>query len=488
MPRLPIQLDTTSGEPLYAQLRQALEHCIAAGIFAEDERLPSSRQLATELGVSRNTVTTAYQQLLADGCVESYPRSGLFVNPEMRALPALDQDGPPVRGGFSWTELLGSRETTGSRRLAKPVRWFEYPYPFVGGQVDLEAFPTWAWARALRKALEDEHLPFSIHDGQSADDPLLVELICRKILPTRGVEAAPSQVLITIGSQQGLDLVATTLLGAGRAIAVENPGYPDAFQVFTRSNAELVPVPVDEAGMVLSAALPGVDVVYTTPSHHYPTNATLSAPRRRRLLAMAQHRGLVIVEDDYDSEFRYQGRPQPAVKSMDTTGQVVYLGSFSKFLAPGLRLGFVVAAPELIERLRELRRDRVRHPPGHLQRALALLLQSNGYQRSVRRARARLRQRWSVCVASLRQHLEWPVHAPAGGVSIWVAGPAELDANRLADDLRPRGVLIEAGDVCFLEATPPRNFFRLGYGAIALEAIEPGVRLIADAWRRQLAA
>jgi GntR family transcriptional regulator/MocR family aminotransferase len=475
-----IGLDPSRPEPLYRQLRAALEHRIATRTFSPDRPLPSSRDLARELGVSRNTVTSAYAELIAEGFAESRPRSGVWVNAEMQRELARELPRATAAARYDWPARLGDVPDT-LPRIEKHPRWYEFPYPFVGGQIEVGAFPSRAWLRSLERALHHPHGFFSLGDSQSADDPLLVEMVCRHVLPSRGIEATPDQVLVTLGSQHGLNLVADALLGPGSRVGVEEPGYPDAWHVFAGAKAELVPLGVDSNGLVPHPVLREVDLLYLTPSHQYPTNVTLSAARRRHLLALAPRTGLLVVEDDYDSEFRYHGRPTPSLKALDGSDQIVYLGSVSKFLAPGLRLGWVVAATELIARLRERRRYTLRHPPGHAQRALALFLQCGDYARALRALRGQLRRKWELCAGAVERDLGWCEAPPTGGVSLWLTGPPQLDARRLAALCEERGALIEPGDTFFLRAPRPPNHVRLGFAAIPLSAIESGIRVIAEA-------
>ena len=475
-----IGLDPSRPEPLYRQLRAALEHRIATRTFPPDRPLPSSRDLARELGVSRNTVTSAYAELIAEGFAESRPRSGVWVNAEMQA--ELARGGPPevTAARYDWSGRLGAHADD-LPRIVKHPRWYEFRYPFLGGQIEVGAFPRRAWLRSLDRALHHPHGYFSLGDSQSADDPLLVEMLCRHVLPSRGIQAAPDQVLVTLGSQHGLHLVSEALLGPGSRVGVEEPGYPDAWHVFSAAGARLEPLDVDANGLVPHPALEEVDLLYLTPSHQYPTNATLSPARRRHLLALAARTGLLVVEDDYDSELRYEGRPTPSLKALDSSDQIVYLGSVSKFLAPGLRLGWVVAAPELVGRLRERRRYTLRHPPGHAQRALALFLESGDYGRSLRALRGHLKGKWERCADAVERHLGWGGAPPSGGVSLWLTGPPELDASRLATLCERRGALLEPGETFFLRAPRPRHHVRLGFAAVPASAIEPGIRVVAEA-------
>ena len=474
-------------EPLYRRIRRTIEENIALGRFDPHAPLPSTRGLAVELGVSRNTVNTAYLELISEGFIVSRPRSGLFVNEEVVSHPGPKRQAPsapPVH--VNWRRRLRPEHDAGLPEVAKRSDWQRYPYPFIAGQVEARSFPVLAWSRALREALYEPHLHYSLRDGIAADDPLLVDLLCDRILPARGIEVTPEHVMVTMGSQEGLQLLSRAVLGPTSVVAVEEPGYLDARHVFMRSGAQLTALPVDGSGVVPPAHLHGVDLLYLTPSHQHPTNATLSIGRRHHLLALADRDDVVIVEDDYDSELRYQGSPSPALKGLDTSGRVVYLGTFSKFLAPGLRLGFVVGDPELVSHLRAERRYSIRHPPGHLQRAMALFIASGHYQRAVRRHRIALRRKWETTCRALERSILVPVVTPPGGVSIWVEGPEHLDAVTLAASLDRLGVIIERGDICYLHPAAHRNTFRLGFAAIRQEAIEPGIRMVGMAITDQL--
>ncbi|ATY12077.1 PLP-dependent aminotransferase family protein [Amycolatopsis sp. AA4] len=485
MPRTLIEIDRSSDEPLYRQVRRAIEHGIAIGTFDPARRLPSSRELAVELGVSRNTINLAYQELVAEGYVESRERSGLFVNGEMRPHCAVEARDTESR--IDWAGRVRRFPDAEVAHIEKRTDWASYPYPFLAGQVDITAFPARSWTRCLRDALYRPHVFHSLQDSVGSDDPMLVEMVCRQLLTTRGIEADPDEVLITVGSQQGLDLLGRVLLGPDQVVAIENPGYLDARHIFLRTGARVTGIDVDSRGLQPPESLDGIDLLYLTPSHQHPTNATLSIGRRRQLLAQAAASGTVVVEDDYDSEFRYQGSPTPALKALDNTGDAVYLGTFSKFLSPGLRLGYLVGPRELVRALREARRYVLRHPPGQLQRALALLIESGEYHRSLRRYRTKLMRKWTATTAAVTEYLPWTQGPyPPGGVSLWMSGPSELDCRVLVERAEELGVLIEPGDIFFLGDDPPRNHFRIGFSATPPSAIDPGIRLLGDLCRELL--
>jgi GntR family transcriptional regulator/MocR family aminotransferase len=210
----------------------------------------------------------------------------------------------------------------------------------------------------------------------------------------------------------------------------------------------------------------------------------MAVGRRQQLLTRAEEDNFLIIEDDYDSEFRYQGRPTPALKASDVSGRVIYVGSFSKFLAPGLRLGFIVGEACLIEHLRELRRYMLRHPPGIIQRSAALMMESGDYVRALRRRRKALKAKWETITEAVTEYFPWDTTVTTGGVSVWVKGPEWLDAVALAAQAMTAGVVIEAGDVCFLKAPQPLNYFNLGFSGIEHDRIRPGIERLASLFKR----
>lgn len=479
-----VQLDPSRPEPLYRQLRRAIAEAIESGRFAAGELLPSSRALAADLDLSRNTVNMAYQELTAEGFLESIPRVGYAVNRDLRRYLASPPPAPAAER-IDWGARLGDLGDD-LPHVVKPADRQNEPYAFVVGEPDVSLFPTRAWMRAMRAAMSAEHAASSLGDRFDRDDPLLVEMLCRHVLPGRGINASPEQVVVTMGSQNGLYLVSRALLDGKKRVAVEEPGYPDARHIFKRHGADLVAVPVDDQGMTIPENMRRIDLVSVTPSHHYPTNVTLAVGRRQQLLAQAAAQDFVIVEDDYDSEFRYQGRPTPSLKALDETGRVVYLGSFSKFLAPGLRLGYVVADAELIARLRDLRRYMLRHPPGLLQRTMGLMIQAGDYLRSIRRSRIALKDKWERAATAVERHVPWQVAMPTGGLSLWLPGPEGFDAVAVAAEALAAGVVVEDGSVCYLADPAPRNALRLGFAGTRAEAIEPGIAALGEIIRRHL--
>ena len=483
-----LAIDPASSLPLYRQLRAILEDQLARGVYAPTRPLPSTRYLSAALGVSRNTVALAYQELTSLGLVESRPRSGLYpvvVTPAdaPRRIKRAHRD-----AGVDWSARLAARREA---RHQLPVTrapafpdWRDFRYPFISAQPELKSFPVRGWQRAAVEALQTPHLAYSVRDAGDLDDPLLVEALCNEILPPRGVHATADEVLVTSGAQQGLSLIADVILSPKSTVAVENPGYVDAWHICSRIGATVIPVPVDQRGAVIEDA-PGFDAMYLTPSHHHPTNVTLSLPRRRLLMNTLEERDAFAIEDDYDSEFRFRGQPTPSLKSMDVNGRVIYIGSFSKFLSAGLRLGFVVGHRDVIAELRVERHHRSKHLAGHLQRALGIFIASGEYHRTLRGQRRRLRASWETLTASVRRYLPLGDDAfPPGGVSLWYTAPDGIDCMRWALRAREQGVLVADGSRYFFPGTWRNNHLRIGFSSLPTDLVEPGVRALAEALPR----
>jgi len=316
------------------------------------------------------------------------------------------------------------------------------------------------------------------------DDDSLVQQIRTRVLPRRGVWADDDEIVITVGTQQALYLLADLLVSTDTPVGMENPGYPDARNIFSSRSERIVDLKVDEGGLVVDAALGGCDYVYVTPSHQCPTTVTMPLERREALLRMADEADFILIEDDYESENRAEGEAIPALKSLDRSGRVIYIGSLSKTLAPGVRLGYVVGPAEVIRELRGARRLNLRHPTAYMQRVFALFLSLGHYDALLRRLSHAHQERARVLAAELEARLPELRPVPiSGGSSCWVEGPAWLDAEALALAAESHGVLIEPGSVFFSASTPTRNCLRLGFSAIATERIGEGVERLAAALR-----
>ncbi len=476
-----LHLSLDSHASLQSQIREMLVSAILDGYIPAGDVLPSCRKLAVQLGVARNTVVLAYQQLVEEGYLIARERSGYYVNEDILAGRVDREQHAAVHptAELDWGFRLKLKPST-QRNIVKPRDWQRYPYPFIYGQFDPALFPVTDWRECAREALSIGAIREWARDSVDRDDPLLIEQIRARVLPRRGVWASPEEILVTVGAQQALYIIASLLIDANTVVAVEDPGYPDARNILASRRCALVPLPLDGRGLIVDERLHACEYVYVTPSHQSPTTVTMPLARRRQLLARAADADFVVIEDDYESETNYVGESTLALKGLDVAGRVIYVGSLSKTLAPGLRLGYLVATPELVREARALRRLMLRHPPANNQRAVALFLARGHHDSMVRRLSHAYKDRWQAMGDALSRHLPDSARVPTfGGTSFWVKGPGNLDARELQRRALEHGILLEAGEVHFMAEQPPLNYFRLGFSSIPVDRIEPGVRRLA---------
>lgn len=463
-----------SGIALQAQIRQLLVVAIESGHLSAGRRLPSSRRLAAILGIARNTATSAYEQLMQEGYLTSHERSGVFVAPVMAVLGgrAAAAPGAAMR---EWTPHFAMQPSQ-LLHIRKPKDWQSYPYPFLFGQFDPSLFPIQPWRESVATASSVSSVNEWAGDLIDEDDPELVAELRSRVLPRHAVWAAPDEVMITIGAQQGLYLAIRLLVGDGTPVAMEEPGYPDARHMVRLAGGQLHLLSVDGDGAVPDAGLAECRVAILTPGHQCPTTATMSAGRRRAVLAAARAHNLTVIEDNYDADLFQEGPATPPLKSADAEGHVIYIGSLSKVLAPGLRLGYVIAPAPVIREMRMLRRIMLRHPPSNNQRAMAMFISLGHYRVHLRRIAQVLAERAAAVDRLL------PLRLPAcrwqrgpGAASYWISGPPGLDARAMAMAAAAEGVLVEPGDVFFDQAEQGRGCFRLGFSSIRTDRIEEGL-------------
>lgn len=464
---------------LQSQIQQMIAQGILSGRFQRGEKLPSTRKLAVHLGVSRITVTIAYTELLASDYLSSKGRSGYFVS-ENAPSPPVFTPGPDTQDAVDWTRAIGQR-FSGGVTPSKPQDWSKYRYPFVYGQADQSLFDHANWRLCALQALGQRDFNSMTNDYYDQDDPQLIEFIVRHTLPRRGITAAPEQILITLGAQNALWLTAQVLLTQRRRAALEDPCYHALRDILIQSRCHVTPVRVDQDGLPPEAIPPETDVIFTTPSHQCPTNATMPMARRRALLERAREMDAIIVEDDYEFETSFLRPPSPALKSLDADGRVIYVGSFSKSLFPGLRLGYLVGSEPFIREARALRASVLRHPPGHIQRTASYFLSLGHYDALVRRMSNALHERRTKMEEVIAQTgLQIAGQGAHGGSSFWMRAPETVDTQILAARLRARGVLIEPGQSFFGGEEQPQNFYRLGYSSIPTSRITDGLQALAS--------
>ena len=473
-------LDRTSKRPLQTQIRETVIAAILSKRALPGSLMPSSRKLSEHLGVARMTVTLAFQELVDQGYLESQSRSGYLVadSDTIPRLPVGDTSEAIENSGI-WQDVL-SENLRARRRIIKPKDWRSLPYPFVFGEMDSSLFKHTAWRECVRQAMGKRDFDF-MAGNEATDDPLLVDYILSRMLPRRGISARRGQVLITVGAQNAIWLAIELLTRRPLQAVCENPCYPDTLQALRWCGANVTTVDVDEDGLPPDDIPMGTQAVFVTPSHHAPTGATLPRMRRERLLAQAKARDFLIVEDDYEFEMSFIEPPSPALKAMDKDQRVLYAGSFSKALFPGLRLGYLVGPEEVIAEAKELRSMMLRHPPGHLQRTAAYFLAQGHYDLLIRDMRRAFAKRRMAVIEALKEtDLEMAGAARFGGTSLWIKAPDGTDTEGLAKELLREGVVIEPGAPFFSGRDQPTEFFRLGYSSIPLEKIAEGIRIISN--------
>jgi GntR family transcriptional regulator/MocR family aminotransferase len=472
---------------LQAQIREMLVAAILDGHIPVGVALPSTRVLAAQLGVARNTVALAYELLVNEGYLVTRSRSGHYVNPEIVAGRAALPPAPradAIATRTDWTSRLRST-VSAQRNIVKPRDWQRYPYPFIYGQFDPALLPMPGWRECSLQATSVSEVRGWAGDLIDGDDALLIEQIQTRLLVRRGVFATPDEILVTVGAQHALFLLATLLVDASTTVGIEDPGYPDARNIFASRTANVVSLPLDEHGLALTAALDTCDYVYVTPSHQCPTNVTMPLARREVLLEWARANDRVLIEDDYEIELGLEGRAQPALTSLDRNDRVVYVSSLSKTLAPGIRSGFIVGHRDLIRELRALRRLMLRHPAANNQRSVGLFLAMGHHDALLRRLRQAYAERAQRMALALAAHLpDVRFRTVPGASSFWLQFPDDVDTRALAIAAAKRGVLIEPGDVFFAEragAGVSVNHARLGFASIDAARIEPGIAALAAA-------
>ncbi|HEX8244036.1 MAG TPA: PLP-dependent aminotransferase family protein [Longimicrobium sp.] len=481
-----LPLDRGSRVPLHRQIYDGLRRAILEGMLRAGQRVPSTRALASELGVSRFPVLTAYEQLLHEGYLEGQVGSGTFV----RAAPPDDAFRPaPLARPASAKPSRPSPASGAPRPPRAPAR----PAVFAGGVRPfrmslpaLDQFPHALWARIVARhahRLAPVHMAYGDPAGLGA----LRAAIAEHLRTTRAVRCEPDDVLVVSGSQAALRLCAAVLVRHGDRVAVEEPGYPGAHAALSAGGAELVPVPVDDAGLVvdaLRAERGPLRAVYVTPSHQYPLGASMSAARRLALLDWAARGGAWVLEDDYDSEYRYVSRPLGALQGMDAHGRVVYIGTFSKVLFPALRVGYLVVPPPLREAFAAARDALDIFSATLYQLALADFLAEGHFARHLRRMRALYLARRDALLAGLARHCAGvlAVHNADAGLHVATLLPAGTDDVEVAARLAANQVTATALSTCYLGAAR-RPGLLLGFGGFDEATLTAATRTLGELLR-----
>ena len=477
-----LELERDTKKSLQLQIREQFVSAIISELIRPGQVLPSSRKLATELGVSRNTATIAFEQLESEGYIVAIPRKGYFVSESIlcggiSADRAKDKN--KEQASPDWCSSLLSKRPSKARTILKCRDWKDHEFPFVYGQLDRDLIPHHDWREVIRATSSVQEIRKWNVDYIDEDDPFLIEQIQAKVLPRRGIWAKENEILLTSGSQNAMYIIASLLVDTQTHVGVENPCYPDLKNTLSLKTQNLDALSLDADGLVVESIQPVCDLIYTTPSHQYPTGVTMSLQRRKALLQSAQENNFVILEDDYDAEINFMAESTPALKSIDKNGRVIYIGSFSKSFAPGLRMGFIVAPPMFIREARDLRRLMQRHQPVNNQRAVALFLSLGHYHAMFPKIHAVYKERWQLMAKAIDKYSFLSFTSTKGGSAFWLEVNKPIDTRELCMRLMQQSVVIEPGDSFFLQDQPPKNFIRLAYSSIPSGKITQGIDLIA---------
>ena len=486
----PYQLKNLQNTPSY-RIYELIRARIDTGSLGPGEKLPSTRSLAADLGVSRSTVVVIYEQLAAEGYIETASGARARVSLGLKTAPTQKQPSPGKRPQQP-PSLSSYGKRVATLALPQPPATDPRHINFLYGAIAYEDFPMLAWRRLYNRALtrRQQHLYY----GHSEGETRLREELQGYLLRARGLQCTADQILIVHGTQQALELCAKVLLDPGDHVVMEEPCYLMARRTFESVGAKIIATPVDDQGLVTSE-LPKTRsaLTYVTPSHQFPLGSVMSIGRRHALLAWAGRHSSWIIEDDYDSEFRYGLRPVDPLQSLDTSGCVIYIGTFSKALSPQLRMGYLVLPSALVVPFRRSKQLADRHAPTVEQAVLAELIRSGTYERHLRRLKRENERRRSALMEAISRHLGTRVRAEGTDsglhVVVWIKDIPRSAEQQLVEKAHAQGIGIWPVSPLYAEGPKFRKNrcagFVLGYASLKKTDIEKGVRLLSDVFAKR---
>jgi len=479
----PIALDSVKKSPIYRQLYEWFRQAVVAGQLRPGQRVPSTRNLATELKVSRISVASAYEQLQAEGYLETFVGAGTCV---AKSIPDEAFRAVAKRSPSSGRSLRRPVPRRISCRVAsmrvKPQSWSNNLVAFRMSLPALEQFPMEVWSKLVNRCSRDQTRQLMAYGDAKGHWPFR-EAIAEYLGAVRAVRCEPSQILITTGSQQGIHLATQVLLDIGDRVWIEEPGYPGAHQALKMAGAQMIPVPVDHEGLNVKEGIRRAGkahAVYITPSHQYPLGMTMSASRRMLLLNWAARTGAWIIEDDYDSEFRFGARPISSLQGLDSSARAIYVGTFSKVMFPALRLGYVVVPQDLIEAFSTMRDASDQFSSTLYQAVMTAFIRGGHFARHIRKMRMLYMERRAALVEAIQQQIgdKLEIIGSEAGMHLVALLPLGVDDVAVARKAAKIGISAMPLSSCYLDQ-PVRSGLILGYGGTDPGQIRDGVRKLA---------
>ncbi len=499
----PINISTNSDLPLHRQIYKEVRKAILSGRLPKGKRVPSTREMAKSVGVARATVTLAYDYLLSEGYFEAYRGSGTYVSRhlpdeliEAGEIAPLDQDaGVSAAPAARFAPSQRPRPLSQYGRSLQSTNWLGFPdhepeIQFSFGRPDMDEFPMRIWSQLLSRHCRQRNLSLLDCPSRASGYEPLRRAIADYLARARAVVCDKEQVIVVNGSQQALDLVTRVLVDPGDMVGIEEPGYIGAQRAFQAQGAKLAPIFVDQGGIRVDylksrfdASTPeNLKLLYVTPSHQYPTGVSLTLPRRLDLLSWAGRSGTVLIEDDYDSEYRYKGKPIPALAGIDSGASVIYIGTFSKVLLPALRLGYLVVPRDLIDVFSRAKWLMDRHSSLIQQQVLSDFILEGHLERHIRRMRAIYGQRRQLMIKVLQGLFEKSVtiYGENAGINMLVRLRTDVPDDVLVKRARNLGVgLVSTRNMYLGDA--PHGEFLLNYGSLKEEQIVEGLTRLRSA-------
>lgn len=472
-------IDKQHSVSLQDQLFELIANRVLDGLLQPGTAMPSTRVMASMLNISRNTVIITYEKLTAEGFLTAEKRKGYFVTDEglhsknIQVTLSHQKQSKNLHWHFNKTY-------SDLPQFIKPKNWRSFTFPFIAGQVDHRLFPNREWQECCRIANNTSMLTQWLDDCPDQDDESLVKIIIKRVLPKRGIYCRPEEILITQGSQQSLYLIANILFNKETRIGIENPGYLDAANIFRAHSASLIPVSFSPDITDTLSELKPLDYLYVTPSHQCPTTITMPISHRSGLLKQCFKHNTIIIEDDYECELNFNHQPAPALKAMAPNDPIIYMGSFSKTIAPGLRLGFLVAPEPFIKEARILRKMMNRHTSGLIQKATALFISRGYYDSHIKRLIQHYHERYKTFTNTLSSfdQLPFTYSEPTGGSAVWITFKNPIKAADVLTACQKENLYFELGHFFYHSCKPNPHTARLGLSTLNESEIKDGLQLL----------